>query len=143
MTGANRSVATSKKATVGGKAAGVGGGTLTVFLASVLPEHSPLRPWLLFAAPTISVTISAVSTWAIRQSSQYFRARAFRSELDRARQTVQKGLKTEGTSPQHKALIRKKLEELDNIEIDNTLNRVRNLASTQEAVTNAVTSNVQ
>jgi hypothetical protein len=56
---------------------------------------------------------------------------------------VQKGLATSGTSPKHKASIRRNLEELEKIEVDNVMNRVRNFAQNLEKPPAKTTDNVE
>ena len=123
--------------------AGAGAGTLVVLLANALPDTSPWKPWILFAAPTVAVTIGGLSTWAIGRLIAYVRARSLASELAQARKAVEKGLQTTGTSPRHKAEIRKSLEELQRIEIDNNMNRVRLLASQQQSLMTSTTEDGQ
>lgn len=123
--------------------AGVGGGTLVVLLQKALPDTSPWKPWILFAAPTVAETIGGLSSWAIGRLRAYVRARTLAFELAQARKAIEKGLQTTGTSPRHKAEIRKSREELQRIEIDNNMNRVRLLASQQQSLMTSTTEDGQ
>ncbi len=44
-----------EKGTVGGKAVGTAGGVLTLMLSHSLPEGSPLKPIIAYAAPVVAV----------------------------------------------------------------------------------------
>lgn len=122
-------MAKSKKVTTSGKAVGVSGGTLVVLLSKSLPDTSPLKPWILLAAPTVAVVMSEGSTWLLYRFGSWWKDRTLAAELRRAREAVQKGLQTTGTSAQHKSELRKKMEEIDRIEVDNSMERIRLLSS--------------
>lgn len=77
--------------------------------------------------------MTGLSTWGLSRFTNYWRRRALAAELAHARKVVEKGLQTAGTSPKHKAEVRRSLEELEKIEIDNNMTRVRSLASQERA----------
>ena len=67
-------------ATAVGSGGGVGGFLAIVF--SDLPETHPLKPYLIFLAPTISATITASWPRVYRWFSVYFAKRALIKKLD-------------------------------------------------------------
>ena len=62
MTG-NMSPPKGTESKVGAGAAGVGGGTLLVVIANNLREGNPLKPWLVLAAPSVSIFVWALVTY--------------------------------------------------------------------------------
>jgi hypothetical protein len=133
----------SKKTRVGSKAAGAGGGTLLVLVANTLPQNSPWKPWILAAAPTVTVSLSTFFTWGIGETLNYFKNKQLYKALIRAKKATADRLKTEGTSAKHKALMRRNLEELEKIEVRNEMTLVRRLAWTDEVVSLSQSEEVQ
>ena len=122
----------SKTLNVGSTAAGAGGGTLMVLIANSLSEHSFWKPWIMFAAPTVTVGLRAFCCWTAVQIVDYGKDWLLQRRLGKARMTVQRGLQTVETSPEHKATLRKNLEEIEKIEVDNAIDRVRILVQNRE-----------
>ncbi|MEY2585485.1 MAG: hypothetical protein QOD80_1511 [Verrucomicrobiota bacterium] len=114
----------SKKARASGKAAAATGGTVFVLLADCLPEQSPWKKWILAAAPTLTVCLSAFSSWGIAEAHAYWQKRKNDKALYKVKKVTQDFLKTEGTSEEHKAFIRAKLEEIEKFEIDNQVKSI-------------------
>src|SRR5262245_59385285 len=90
-------------AKAGASAAGIGGGTLTVFLAQTLPESSPVKSWLLFAAPSVTAVLGAAWLWANGRISRAVRDREFRSVVDSAKAKLLEGINNPNTSDEHRA----------------------------------------
>jgi hypothetical protein len=122
----------SKTVNVGSTAAGAGGGTLMVLVANSLPEHSPWKPWVMYAAPTVAVTLRAFSRWSVIQIIATGKQFLLERRITKARTTVEKGLHTEETSLEHKSSLRKNLEEIEKIEVDNAMDRIRTLVQNPE-----------
>lgn len=105
--------------------AGAGGGTLIALFASSLDD--PLKEWLLYAAPSISVALSGVWIWAQVAIGNYFRDKEVELLIDNAKEKLEEALKNESTSDEHKEKLRDKLEKLELINVDRFISRVDSL----------------
>ena len=105
--------------------AGAGGGTLIAVIASSLDD--PLKQWLLFAAPSISILLSGIWIWAQVTIGNYFRDKEVKLLISNAKETLEDALKNESTSDEHKEKLRDKLEKLELIDVDRLITRVDSL----------------
>jgi len=110
----------STRASIGG----IGSGTGLVAIAHALGPHSTLGLVLLYLAPAISVVAGAVLYYLEVQASRYLQNRVIAS----ARKTLERQLDNNRTSASHKQRIRKMLEELEEAEASNELERVKIVA---------------
>jgi len=111
----------------GAGAAGVGGGTLMVAIASTLPEDSLIKPWLMYAAPATSVALSAIWLWSQLEIANYMRDRKIKVLAERTRLTLLDSINNPATSEEHRNVIRGKLEQLEVIVADRELERIKDL----------------
>jgi hypothetical protein len=108
----------SKRSTV----AGVGGGTGLVALAqSVIGADTTLGAVILYIAPAMSFVAGATLYYLEVQASRYLERRL----VNNARKTLERQLDGNRTSNEHKARIRRKLEELEEAVASAELERVR------------------
>jgi len=114
---------TSKKARAGKKAAGATGGatagTLFVLFADSLPEHSPWKRWILAAAPTVTVGLTALSSWGIAGATDYWNRRKDKKKLEKGEKEAQNLLKAGGLSDKNKADLASTLEKIQEKKINN------------------------
>lgn len=113
-------------------AAGAGGGTLLVELASHLPENNPWKPWILLVAPSASIAISALYSWATRYIHEALTDRKWEAVERRSRKTLETSLGNPNTSPEHKAEVRQALEQLERIAIQRIIEQVNAINSPPE-----------
>ncbi len=107
-----------------GLVAGAGGGTLLVLVANILRSDNPLRPVLLYVAPTFSVFSSALLVWMHRATTEYLDSRAMEINYQRAKKTIERVLANPNTSEEHKASLRRKIEQAETAMADNQLERL-------------------
>jgi hypothetical protein len=124
----------SRKSRVGGKAAGAGGGTLMVLLANTLPEHSVWRPWILAAAPSVTVALSAISSVGFGAAVNYIKKKRLDLALSRAKKRTEEDLKKEGLSLKQKQIMKRHLEDIQKIQVSNEMQLIRNLVRVDEMV---------
>ncbi len=104
-----------KDSKAGAGAAGAGSGTLMVVIAGTLPEEHPIKPWLLYSAPTVSAFASIAWLWVQVTIGNFMQERKFNSLVAKAKKAYQDALDNPSTSDEHKAAIRKQLEELEKL----------------------------
>lgn len=105
QTGAETSSYNSINAGLGG----VGGGTSIVAIAQQVGVHTVLGQVLIWAAPAVSV-IAGAMLYQLKFRVDWYNER---SQVKRARRTLEEQLRYPHTSEEHKAKIREMLEELD------------------------------
>ncbi len=110
--------------------AGAGSGTLVFVIAQTLPD--PFKFWLTAAAPTISAASSA--GWVLLRSKivKRYREWEMKQAIARAKQTLQRAIENEQTSEEHKATLRRDLEELELLEVRSDLDVARALIKKRE-----------
>jgi hypothetical protein len=119
-------VATTSKLQSG--AAGAGGGTLLVLLANNLPQGHPWKSWLLLIAPSASVAIAVLAAWTRRYLETLLNRRELKSLILQSKETLRAALNNDQTSPEHKAELRKHLEELESLLVERDLERIKALS---------------
>lgn len=107
------------RATIGG----VGSGTGIVAIAQAVGPTTTLGAILLYLAPAISYLIGAVVFFIEVQASQFLERRMVKS----ARKTLREQLENSAMSREHKARIRRKLEQLEESLADAELARVKQI----------------
>jgi hypothetical protein len=112
---------------LGAGAAGAGGGTLLVLMANNLPSTHPWRSWLVLLAPSASVAVSALYTWATSSLDQYFRKRELRTLIQQAKATLQDALASSSTSSDHRQQLTKELEQLELLLVQTDMEKIKNL----------------
>jgi hypothetical protein len=104
--------------------AGAGGGTLLVLLANNLPQNSPWKPWLVLIAPSVSVGIAVLFSWARRFIDRKLADRELERLVRRSRETLETALRNPETSPEHKAEMRKALEGLEKLLVQRNIKQI-------------------
>lgn len=116
-----------KKSKTNAGAAGIGGGTLLLVFANTLPENSKIKPWLIWIAPSVSVSLSAIWIWLQVSVANYVRDREVRTILNKAKADLVKALNNSNTSAEHRARIMNKLENLELVEVDRHMQKIKSL----------------
>jgi hypothetical protein len=111
----------SPSASVNAGIGGVGGGTSLIAVAQVVGTHTVLGQVLMYLAPTVSVIAGTVLYQLKLQADWY----GERWQVRRARKTLEKQLNSPHASEDHKAWLKKKLEEVDQAVAEAELRRVR------------------
>jgi hypothetical protein len=109
--------------------AGAGGGTLLVLLANNLPPGNTWKPWLLIIAPSASVTISVVASWVKHYFEKKLNTRELEILIAQSKETLRSALNNDQTSPEHKAELRKNLEELERLLVNRDIENIKALVS--------------
>jgi hypothetical protein len=102
--------------------AGAGGGTLLVVIAKTLPQ--PWSNWLVLAAPSLSVGVSASFLWAKQYIEEHMEQWEYEGRVKQARETLEAALKNSNTSEEHKAEMRQALEKLEKGLVQRSLKRI-------------------
>ncbi len=110
---------------VGAGAAGIGGGSLLVVLAQNLPDSDSRKKWLILCAPAVTTFVSAMWLWAC----QIIQERKLRKVLLEAQQTIREHIGDSTTSPGHREILRKQLEELQILTVERYREQVRRLGN--------------
>lgn len=100
---------------------GIGGGTGLVAIAQTVGAHTVLGEVLLYIAPAVSVIAGTIFYQLKLQADWY----GERWQIKRARKTLEHQLSYPHTSEEHKAQIRKLLEELDHAVATAEINRIK------------------
>lgn len=100
---------------------GVGGGTSMIAIAQVVGTHTVVGQALMYLAPTISV-LAGAALYQLKLQADWYGERL---QVRRARKTLEKQLNSPHATDDHKAWIRKKLEEVDQAVAEAELSRVR------------------
>ena len=96
-------------------------------IANRLNESNPLKPWLILAAPSVSVFLGVLWLWAQVRILNMLREREERKAIDNAKKTIQQALQNSDTSEKHRKEIRGKLEELELVAVNRQLDKVKHL----------------
>ena len=107
--------------------AGAGGGTLLTVIASSLDDTNILKQWLLYAAPSASILLSAILVWAQFTIGSYFRDKEVEFLIRNAKLTLEKAIENENTSVTHKKALRKQLEQLELVTFNRLMIRIDSL----------------
>lgn len=126
----------SHKTSISAGTAGAGGGTLLVALANGLPDSSSLRDWLLLSAPTVALITSAAVAAGIFQYRSWIRERLVSRAIRSAKEAIAEGLANPQTSDEHKARLRKALENIERMEIDDKVRDAKRIISSEEFLPN-------
>lgn len=119
--------ALTKETSADAGAAGIGGGTLLVAFANSLDANNRFKPWLLLAAPSVSLALSAIWLWSRLRISNYLRDREVAAVLARTRATLAAAIANPEASDEHRANLRKQLEELDRVAVAREMEKVKML----------------
>jgi hypothetical protein len=125
----NSQHAKSGAAKVGADITGAAGGTFAILVSHSLPDNSAWKPILLYAAPTVTVSLSTRTSYLRERITRYLNEAALEAELHSASETIQQALNNQNTSDAHKEECRKNLEQVERLAIDTHLDRVRALAT--------------
>jgi hypothetical protein len=112
------------RATVGG----VGGGTGLVAIANAIGPETTTGAILLYLSPTVAYITGAIFYYIDLQTSRFLERRLVNS----ARKTLIKQMQNPAMSAQHKAYMRKKLEELERTVAETELARVKSMGAVPE-----------
>ena len=91
-----------------------------------------MTPILYWAAPAASVTLTGVWLWVQRRVGEWDRKREQRASVEDARAALNHALENQHTSPEHREQIRMKLEALELLAIDASMERFRVSLSREE-----------
>jgi hypothetical protein len=112
-----RTAPSSVRAGVGG----VGGGTGLVALAQSIGANTTVGALLLYVAPAVSIVVGAGLYYLEVQANRYLERRL----VNNARKTLVQQLSSPHTSDEHKARIRRMLEDLEHTIATAELERVK------------------
>jgi len=117
--------------------AGVGSGTSLVAIAQALPDTNGLKPWLLFAAPAVSIGASAIWLWAQVEIANLVQDWRIRQIAKRLRAHLDVAIAAPKCDPEHQQDLQKRIRMLDIIIADRDLGRLKELTPVAaEDVTN-------
>jgi|GEM_PF-2758691 len=107
--------------------AGAGGGTLIAVIANQLPNSSVVRPILQYAAPSISILITAL--WVLIQVkiANHFRDKEVDFLFQKAREKLKRRISDPDISEEHRCFLQKQLEEIDSIDISRIKSKIAKL----------------
>lgn len=129
----SEAVAASRGAAIRSGAAGVSGGTALVVFANSLPESNALKPWLLLAAPSLSIVVAVVWDWLQRRIADYARELEFRIVLRSARKRLTEQLKNNALKPDQRSRIETYLADLELMDASRQYQKVRALEIVTES----------
>lgn len=107
--------------------AGAGGGTLLAVIASNLPEGNPLKPWLIWIAPSVSVAFGAAWLWMQRFVASRSREREVTKLVTSGRATLNVLLADPNITQEHRNHLRSELEALNEITVSRMMDRIKQL----------------
>lgn len=114
----------------GAGAAGAGSGTLLALIANNMPDDNELKPWLILAAPSVSVVFGAMWVWLQAKVVSYVREREFKLVISEAKETLDKELQDPDLSSDRQLELRQMRDELSKLEIERVMNKVKSLRIT-------------
>jgi hypothetical protein len=112
---------TSSRTTINAGIGGVGGGTGIVAIAQQVGVHTVTGQILVYVAPAVSVIAGTVFYQLKLRADWYIE----RSQVKKARKTIEKQLKNPHTSEDYKIEARETLDELDRAEAAAELARIK------------------
>lgn len=98
-----------RKSRVQAGVAGASGGTVFMLITESLPDSWSIKPILAYLAPTFSVISSAFWLWVLKLNLQHQRAK----KLGHVLRQLNRCISNPTTSEAHKALLIKKMEEIE------------------------------
>lgn len=119
------------KAAIGAGVSGASGGTLIVMLANSFPVGSQAQEILIHAAPTIAITLGAITSVCLEKIVRYLEDKDIEKALSVAKQSFTESLKNPETSSEHKNNLRESLEQLELIELESKMDNVKSLIKTR------------
>src|SRR6185503_1571033 len=93
--------------------------------ANNLPEGSQWKSWMIIIAPSASVAVSVCYAWIKISLERYLKKRELKSKFSQARNTLLEALDNPRTSEEHRAQLRKELEQLELLLVQSDLERIR------------------
>ncbi len=96
----------------GAGAAGVGGGTLVAIIASSLPDGAA-KTVLIWLAPTLAITLSALWIWCRRKIQEYYEHRQAEAAFRAARNAIDVALSNDSLTPEQR-----KAFEIEKVKLD-------------------------
>jgi hypothetical protein len=103
--------------------AGAGGGTFIAVIANQLPDANIAKPILQYAAPSITILISAL--WV------YIQVKIRDKEVDylfkKAREQLKRRIDDPNISEDHRRELQKHLEDIDSLDINRIKSRIESL----------------
>jgi hypothetical protein len=112
----------------GAGVAGAGSGTGLVALATALPDDNWLKPWLLFAAPTVTVLATAGWIWVQVEVGNAIQDYRIKTIAKRLRTFLKSAIDDPSCSDNHRQDLQAKLQEVDLVIANRDLSRLRNMA---------------
>lgn len=109
-----------------------GSGTLLLVIAEGLPLNHPLKPILVWAAPTFSVFSGVLFLWAQLRLREYLTERRADEVFKTAKQTITEALANPATSEQHRVKLRVELEKLELLMIRRQFARIKAISVVDE-----------
>jgi len=115
----------TSKAGAGFAGAGIGTGLLA--FANSLPDDNLIKPWLLFASPSVSLAASALWIWVQVEVANKVQDIKIKLLAKRLRVFLRTALEDKNCSGEHRQKLETRLHELDIIIADRDLGRLRSL----------------
>ena len=117
----------NKESKVSAGAAGVGGGTLLAVIATSLPNENRLKPFLIWAAPSVSVFLGGLWLTLQVRIANRLRDRELNQRIDSTMKMLEDKLKKADLEPSRRVEIKKQIEELEQINISRQMARIQSL----------------
>jgi hypothetical protein len=121
-----------RKTPSGASAVGASSGTLVAIIANSMPDNNPLKPWLILAAPSVSVLFGAIWVWLRNKVIKYVREREFRLLVSEAKKIIYQELQDSDLSRERQQKLRQMREELNQLEIDRVMVKIKSFKITTE-----------
>ena len=107
--------------------AGVGGGTFLALIAAKWPDTDPLKSWIIYSIPTVSVLLTAGSVWAQVRIANYVQERKVTSLITKAKAKLEAALANPNTSEEHKSRLQDELEQLEMFDVERIMTKVKSV----------------
>lgn len=108
------------------KFVGAGGGTLLAVIASQLDDGNPIKPWLIYAAPALSVFFGSIWIWLQVKIINIVRDNEAHKVSVKTIKLIEEGLADPNTSEEHKKMLRRRLEQFQMQNVDRSLKKLQN-----------------
>lgn len=117
----------SEKKITAGAGVAAGSGTLLALIANNMSDENMLKPWLILAAPSLSIIFGSIWVWLQIKIVNYIREREFKLVISEAKKTVEQELEDPNLSNERRDKLKQMREELNQIEIDRVMTKLKSL----------------
>jgi hypothetical protein len=121
----------TRRSKVQAGAGGIGGGTLFVVIGNSLPAGNWAKPYLYWAAPSASVTLTAVWIWVQAQVPVWIRGYRIWRLVRGTKKDLRSMINNPDTSVAHREEMKRKLEELERDDVSAKLKQLESLRVVQ------------